>query len=209
MFTAVINWVLGITHGLGYLGIVVLMAIESSFLPLPSEVIIPPAAWLASTGQFNIFLIVIFGVIGSVIGASINYVISMWLGRLVIYKLSDHKVAHFFRINRHQVEKAEAFFLKDANYSTFIGRLIPVIRHLISIPAGFSKMPFGKFIIFTFLGSLVWVSILAALGYFAGANQALLASYFTEIKWGLLIIGAIWLYFTFIRKRKKVKKIEI
>jgi len=209
MFTAVINWVLGVTHGLGYLGIVVLMAIESSFLPLPSEIIIPPAAWLASTGQFNIFLIIIFGVIGSVIGASVNYVISMWLGRLVIYKLSDHKVAHFFRINRRQVERAEAFFLKDANYSTFIGRLIPVIRHLISIPAGFSKMPFGKFIIFTFLGSLVWVSILAALGYFAGANQALLASYFAEIKWGLLIIGAIWIYFTFIRKRKKVKKIEI
>jgi membrane protein DedA with SNARE-associated domain len=202
MFTAIVDWVLGITHGLGYSGIVILMAIESSFLPLPSELVIPPAAWLASEGQFNIFLIIFCGVLGSVIGASINYVISMWLGRLVIYKLSDHRISHLLHINKHKVEKAENFFLKDANYSTFIGRLIPVVRHLISIPAGFSRMPFGKFITFTALGSFVWVSILAALGYFAGANKELLNAYFGEIKWILLFIGLIWIYFTFIRKRK-------
>ena len=202
MFTAIVDWVLGITHGLGYSGIVILMAIESSFLPLPSELVIPPAAWLASEGQFNIFLIIFCGVLGSVIGASINYVISMWLGRLVIYKLSDHRISHLLHINKHKVEKAENFFLKDANYSTFIGRLIPVVRHLISIPAGFSRMSFGKFITFTALGSFVWVSILAALGYFAGANKELLNAYFGEIKWILLFIGLIWIYFTFIRKRK-------
>lgn len=202
MFTAIVDWVLGITHGLGYSGIVILMAIESSFLPLPSELVIPPAAWLASEGQFNVFLIVVCGVLGSVIGASINYVISMWLGRLVIYKLSDHKIAHLLHINKQKVEKAENFFLKDANYSTFIGRLIPVVRHLISIPAGFSKMPFGKFITFTALGSFVWVSILAALGYFAGANKELLNAYFSEIKWILIFVGLVWIYFTFIRKRK-------
>lgn len=203
MFTAIIDWILGLTHGLGYSGIVILMAIESSFLPLPSELVIPPAAWLASEGQFNIFLLIFCGVIGSVIGASINYVISMWLGRLVIYKLSDHRISHLLHINKHKVEKAENFFLKDANYSTFIGRLIPVVRHLISIPAGFSKMPFGKFVTFTALGSFVWVSILAALGYFAGANKELLNAYFSEIKWILIVIGLIWIYGAFIRKRKR------
>ena len=202
MFTAITTWVLSVTQGLGYFGIVILMAIESSFLPLPSELIIPPAAWLASEGQLNIFLVVGYGVIGSVIGASVNYVISLWLGRLVIYKLADHKVAHFLHVNRQQVEKAENFFLKDANYSTFIGRLIPVVRHLISIPAGFSKMPYGKFVLFTTLGSLVWVSILAVLGYVAGANQELLKTYFSELKWALLLVGLIWVYFTFIKKRK-------
>ena len=126
----------------------------------------------------------------------------MWLGRFVIYKLSDHKVAHFFHVNKQKVEKVEAFFLKDANYSTFIGRLIPVVRHLISIPAGFSRMPYGKFITFTALGSLLWVSILAALGYMAGSNQALLNTYYKELTWVLVIVGTIWVYFTFIRKRK-------
>lgn len=202
MFTAITAWILGITQGLGYFGVIILMAIESSFLPLPSELIIPPAAWLASEGYFNIFVVVFCGVLGSVIGASINYVISMWFGRLVIYKLSDHRVAHFLHINRQKVEKAENFFLKDANYSTFIGRLIPVVRHLISIPAGFSKMNFSKFILFTTLGSFVWVSILAALGYFAGANRELLNTYYTELKWVLILVGLIWIYFTFIRKRK-------
>ena len=202
MFTSLIAWVMSVTQGAGYAGLTILMAIESSFLPLPSEVVIPPAAWLASEGQFNIFLVVFFGVLGSVIGACINYLLSMWLGRLLIYKLSDHKLAHLLRINRQKVEKAENFFLRDASRSTFIGRLIPVVRHLISIPAGFSRMPFGKFVFCTAAGSFVWVSILAALGYFAGANRDLLHRYYQEITGLLLFLGAIWLYFTF-RKRKK------
>ncbi len=202
MFTSLIAWILVVTKGLGYTGVTILMAIESSFIPLPSELVIPPAAWLASEGQLNIFLVIFYGTLGSIIGASVNYVLSMWLGRFVIYKLSDHKVAHFFHVNKQKVEKVEAFFLKDANYSTFIGRLIPVVRHLISIPAGFSRMPYGKFITFTSLGSLLWVSILAALGYMAGSNQALLNTYYKELTWVLVIVGIIWVYFTFIRKRK-------
>lgn len=205
MLLAVINWVLTVTQGLGYAGITILMTIESSVLPLPSELVIPPAAWLASEGQLNVFLIIGFGALGSVLGASINYLISMWLGRLVIYELSDHRIAHFVHIDRQKVERAEKFFLKDANYSTFIGRLIPVIRHLISIPAGFSQMPFSRFVIFTALGSTLWISILAALGYFAGANQVLLQKYYQEITWVLAIIGIIWIYLTFIRKRQKNK----
>jgi membrane protein DedA with SNARE-associated domain len=205
MLLAVIHWVLTVTQGLGYAGITILMAIESSFLPLPSELVIPPAAWLASEGQLNIFLVVGFGTLGSIIGASINYLISMWLGRLVIYELSDHRIAHFVHIDRQKVERAEKFFLRDANYSTFISRLIPVVRHLISIPAGFSKMPFGSFVLFTALGSALWISILAALGYFAGANQALLQRYYQEITWVLAAVGLVWIYFTFIRKRRKNK----
>jgi len=203
MFTSLVAWVLVVTKGLGYTGITILMAIESSFVPLPSEIVIPPAAWLASEGQLNIYLVIFFGVLGSIIGASVNYVISMWLGRLVIYKLSDHKIAHFFHINKQKVLKVEDFFLKDANYSTFIGRLIPVVRHLISIPAGFSKMPYGKFVTFTTLGSLLWVSILALLGYVAGSNQTLLNAYYKELTWFLILVGIIWIYFTFIKKRKK------
>jgi membrane protein DedA with SNARE-associated domain len=203
MFTIFINWVLNITAGLGYVGVFVLMAVESSFLPFPSELAIPPAAWLASQGQMNIFLIVILGTLGSVLGAMVNYFLALWLGRPAVYKLMDTKFARLLHLNSHDLERAEAKFLKNANSATFVCRLIPVIRQLISIPAGFTKMPFLPFVSLTALGSLIWVSILAALGYTLGANQDLLSQYYSEIQWILLILGIIWLSHFFYKKHKK------
>jgi len=193
MWTIIINWVLAVTQGLGYAGIFVLMAIESSFLPLPSEIIIPPAAYLASQGQMNLWLIIIFGVLGSVVGATVNYLLAMSLGRLLVYKLAASPWARFLFLTPEKLARAEKYFLENSRSATFCGRLIPVIRHLISIPAGFSRMRFGVFIFYTAAGALFWVSILAALGYFVGANQELLSHYYKEISWGLLVLGVIWL----------------
>lgn len=188
---------------MGYFGVAFLMAVESSFIPMPSEIIVPPAAYLASQGSMNIFLIVLAGVIGSLLGAIFNYYLAYYLGRPVIYKLSNHRLAKFLFISPEKVERAEKYFLQNATTATFVGRLIPVIRQLVSIPAGFSKMPFGKFIFYTGLGSLIWVSVLAALGYFIGANQDALHLYYSEIKWGLLLLGFLWLSFKIFKAIKK------
>lgn len=193
MWTPIIDWVLMVTQGLGYSGIVVLMAIESSFIPLPSEIIIPPAAYLASQGKMSLFLIIVAGILGSVLGAVINYFLSLSLGRLVIYKLADTKLAHLFFITPAKIADAEKYFLANSRSATFLGRLVPVVRHLISIPAGFSRMPFIPFVLYTAAGAAIWVSILTALGYFIGANQTLLAQYYREISWGLILLGVSWI----------------
>jgi membrane protein DedA with SNARE-associated domain len=203
MWSEIINWILNITQGLGYTGVTILMAIESSFLPLPSEIIIPPAAYLASQGRMNLLFIILAGTLGSIIGASVNYYLSMFLGRPVIYKLANTKLARLIFITPEKIAESEKYFLKSSKSATFFGRLIPVVRHLISIPAGFSKMPFGSFVLYTALGSFIWVSILAGLGYFVGANQALLAGYYKEITWGLLIFGILWLTWKIIKAINK------
>jgi membrane protein DedA with SNARE-associated domain len=196
------NFLLSITEGLGHTGVLILMAIESSFIPMPSEIIVPPAAYLASLGKMNIFLIILMGTLGSLLGAIFNYVIGYYLGRIVVYKLSDHKFAKIFFINREKLEKAENYFIKNANSATFLGRLIPVIRQLISIPAGFCKMNFLAFTIYTTLGSFIWVSILAVLGYFLGSNEELIVKYYKEISVILLFVGVLYFYFKIFRKRK-------
>jgi len=203
MFETIVQWVLALTHGLGYTGVVILMAIESSFLPFPSEIVIPPAAWLASEGKMNLYLLILAGTVGSVIGASANYFLSKWLGRSIIYKLAEKKAFRALGVTRERIEKVEKMFLNDAKKSTFISRLVPVVRHLISIPAGFCNMHYGHFVLYTALGSFVWVTILAALGYFMGSNRELLQQYYSEISWILLGLGIIW----FLRKfRKKIFK---
>ena len=178
---------------MGYFGVGLLMAIESSFIPMPSEIIIPPAAYLASQGKMDIWLIIAIGVLGSIVGAIFNYVVAYYLGRPLIYKLAGHRFAKFLLISPEKVARAEKYFLENSVSATFIGRLIPVIRQLVSLPAGFSKMPFLPFILYTTLGSLLWVSILAALGYFIGSNQGLLMQYYNEISWGLLGLGSLWI----------------
>ena len=193
MINSIVTWVLAVTQGLGYLGIVVLMAIESSFLPLPSEIIIPPAAYLASQGKMSLALIIIMGTLGSVLGATVNYWLSRSLGRLVVYKLTATRAARFFLLTPEKIARSENYFLANSGSATFFGRLLPVIRHLISIPAGFCRMPFGRFLFFTAAGAAVWVSILAALGYFIGANQALIAHYYREIYWTFLVLVAVWI----------------
>ncbi len=207
MLTGFFNFLLSVAQGMGYFGIGILMAIESSFIPMPSEIIVPPAAYLASQGSLNIWLIILAGVVGSVVGAIFNYYFAYFLGRPLIYKLSRHRFAKFLLINPESLERAEKYFLENSVSATFIGRLIPVIRQLVSLPAGFSKMPFWPFVFYTTLGSLLWVSVLAALGYFIGSNKELLSQYYNEISWGLLIFGGLWIIwkvFKIINKKNSI-----
>lgn len=193
MISAFFDWALGITQGLGYAGVVILMTVESSFIPFPSEIVIPPAAYLASRGEMNVWLVFVSGLLGSLLGATLNYYLAYFLGRPLIYKLAGHRFAKFFLIKTSQVERAEKYFLENSRSATFVGRLIPVIRQLVSLPAGFCRMPFGRFIALTALGSGLWVAVLTALGYYIGANQELLVRYYHELTIGLAVLGAAWI----------------
>lgn len=152
-----------------YLFVFVFMAIESSFIPFPSELVVPPAAYLAATrGDMNIFLVVLVATAGALTGALFNYYLSLWLGRPIIYKFADSRLGHVCMVTPEKVRKAEDYFDKHGSISTFIGRLIPVIRQFISIPAGLARMNIIKFITFTALGAMVWNVALAILGYWLG-----------------------------------------
>ena len=160
---------LWIAENMNYGVITLFMTIESSFIPFPSEIIIIPAAYLAvNQGTLSLPLIILFGTIGAILGALINYGLAYWLGRPIIHRFADTKLSHMLLIDRPGVEKAEAYFAEHGATGTFVGRLIPAIRQLISIPAGLAKMNLSKFILFTFLGAGLWNSILAGLGAFFG-----------------------------------------
>ena len=157
-------WVL---NNLNYWAITLFMAIESSFIPFPSEVVVPPAAWKAMDPEsgMSLILVIVFATIGADIGALINYYLSKWLGRPIIYGFADSRIGHMCLIDRAKVEKAEVFFRKHGAASTFFGRLVPAVRQLISIPAGLSGMHIGKFLRYTTLGAGVWNSVLAVIGW--------------------------------------------
>lgn len=194
------GFVVGVVASLGYFGILAFMTVESSFIPFPSEIVIPPAAFLAQQGEMNIFLVVFSGIVGSLLGATINYVLALTLGRKIIYSLSKHKFAKILLINEEKLAKAEKYFLKYGNASTFICRFVPGVRQLVSIPAGFSKMNFKSFILYTSLGSGIWVAILAVLGWFFGANQELLSKHYSEISIFFILLFIVFLVFVFIRR---------
>lgn len=197
------GFVVGVVASLGYFGILAFMTVESSFVPFPSEIIIPPAAFLAQQGEMNIFLVVLSGIIGSLLGATINYVLALTLGRKIIYGLSKHKFAKILLINEEKLAKAEKYFLKYGNVSTFICRFVPGVRQLVSIPAGFSKMDFKSFVFYTSLGSGIWVAVLAVLGWFFGANQELLSKYYSEISIFFIIIALLFALFMILKKKIK------
>ncbi|MEA2113233.1 MAG: DedA family protein [Patescibacteria group bacterium] len=201
---SLVSFVINIVASLGYLGIAAFMAVESSFIPFPSEIIVPPAAYLAQQGQMNIFLIILAGIVGSLLGAIINYVLALTLGRKVIYSLANRKFAKILLINEEKMAKAEKYFLRYGNSSTFICRFVPGVRQLVSIPAGFSKMNFKSFVFYTSLGSGIWVLILAALGWFFGSNQEALSKHYSEISIFLVAAALIILAVVIARKRLKI-----
>lgn len=191
---------------MSYASITALMAVESSFIPFPSEVVIPPAAFVAGqpesvlcvTGHYllDVLFIVLFGTLGAMIGAIINYGLSVWLGRIIIYKFADSKLGHLCLLSSEKIEKAEAYFREKGNVSTFIGRFIPGIRQLISIPAGLSRMHFGAFLWWTFLGAFIWNCILATIGYVAAGQMDLIKEYSHELSVAILVlVGVVILYF--------------
>lgn len=190
-----------------YWSITALMAAESSILPVPSELVIPPAVYIAMNPEsdLSILLIILFGTIGAMIGASFNYVMSMWLGRIVVYKFADSKVGKLFLLSSEKIQKSEEFFNKHGKTSTFIGRLIPVIRHLISIPAGLAKMNYLNFLLYTALGAGLWNICLAGLGYLAHGQQDLINKYSHIISYafiGIAVVLLVWLVLKTVRKKK-------
>lgn len=152
-----------------YLLVLGFMIIESSFIPFPSEVIVPPAAYLACTSHdVNIYMVVITATVGAIVGALINYYLSVWIGRPVVYAFANSRLGHACLIDEAKVRRAEEYFDAHGAVSTFIGRLIPAVRQLISIPAGLARMNVGKFVVFTGLGALTWNAVLATLGWWLG-----------------------------------------
>ena len=169
---AVVNWLLQTIGAMGYPGIFLLMAMESSVIPIPSELVMPPAGYLAQQGQMNMALAILFGTAGSLIGAYANYFAAHYLGRPLILKYGKYLL-----ITEEKFAKVENYFLKHGEISTFIGRLLPVVRHLISLPAGLAGMNHLKFCIYTLLGAGLWVTVLTCIGYVIGSNQQLIMTY--------------------------------
>lgn len=206
-----------------YLFVFVFMTIESSFIPFPSEVVVPPAAYIACanrqalqqlhiTNDMNIFVLVIVATLGALCGAFVNYFLSLWIGRPVVYRFADSRLGHACLIDRHKVENAERYFDRHGAISTFIGRLIPAIRQLISIPAGLAKMNIATFAIFTSLGALVWNAILAALGYWLSlyvdpthlfAKVEEYNRYLTWAGYGLAVICVVFILWNAFGKKDK------
>ncbi len=199
-----------------YLFVFVFMTIESSFIPFPSEVIVPPAAYLACTNtgvgsDMNIYMVVVMATLGALAGAFINYFLSLWIGRPIVYKFADSRLGHACLINREKADKAERYFDEHGAISTFIGRLIPTIRQLISIPAGISRMNVGQFTLFTTLGALLWNSILALLGYWLSRHVSpdmlfdKVEEYNRYLTWGgysLLVLCVIYILYNAFKKKK-------
>ena len=204
---SVLDWYMA---NMNYLTIFALMAIESSFIPFPSEVVIPFAAYKAAQGTLSITGVVLAGTAGALFGALFNYYFALYLGRPVIYRLADTKWAHWLLIDREKVEHAEEYFVKHGKISTFIGRLIPAIRQLISLPAGLAKMKAGSFIFYTVLGAGIWNVILAAVGYFAYDMREKIFPYLNLVMIALGIVVIAWLSIQGYNawKRKKAKRIQ-
>jgi len=199
-----------------YLFVFLFMMVESSFVPFPSEVVVPPAAYLACRNvgagtDINVFMVVFMATLGALAGAYINYFLSLWVGRPLVYKFADSRLGHACLIDRAKVEKAERYFDEHGAVSTFVGRLIPAIRQLISIPAGLSRMNFGVFSLFTFLGAGVWNGVLATLGWWLSEHvspEALFDnvekynSYLTYAGYGILALCIIYILINAFRKKK-------
>jgi len=169
--SAFLATIVSIVNGMGYLGITAAMFLESSFFPFPSELVLPPAGYLASQGKMELWIVVVLGIVGSLLGALFNYWISLRLGRPLILRFG-----RYVGLSARAYDRAEEAFRRHGEISTFVGRLIPGLRQYISLPAGLARMPIGKFLLFTGLGAGIWASILALLGYIIGNNQELITS---------------------------------
>jgi len=210
------GWVADVLHWydahMNYVAVAGLMTLESSFIPFPSEVVIPPAVYVASNpesaGGMQIWLVVLFGTLGALLGALINYFLSMWLGRPIIYAFAESKLGHALQLSKEKIQRAEVYFNDHGKVSTLVGRFIPVIRQLISIPAGLAKMNLGAFCFFTTIGALVWNCILALLGWLAyqAADPSVIEKYSRQLS--VIIIALFAAAVAFLVIRYFVKKMK-
>lgn len=195
------QWLLATVFDWGYLGIFLLMCVESSFIPFPSEIVLIPAGMLIADGKMSLPLVFIAAILGSLFGALINYYLAMFVGRRFL-----NRFGKYFFISQNSLVKMDDFFENHGHISTFTGRLLPGIRQLISIPAGLSKMNLKIFLVYTGAGAGIWSVILIALGYFIGKNQALIEVYLKEITF-IVVIAMVALIVGYIfKKRKKIEE---
>ena len=203
------NWLLS---NLTYPNILLLMLLESTVIPVPSELVVAPAAYHAASGGLNVFLVVLFATIGAAIGATINYVVALYVGRPIVYKFANSKWGKMCLLNQEKVEKSERYFDNHGVVATLTGRLIPGIRHLISIPAGLARMHYGKFLLYTTIGAGVWHSILAALGWYLHSVvpedqlDATIERYNKYIVLGIIAIVVLVIAFFVVRHQMKKRK---
>ena len=214
MVVEIYNWFVAMISDpfTAYLLIVALMAVESSFIPFPSEIVVPPAAYFAvAQGHINSYVVVAVATMGALSGALVNYYLSVWLGRPIVYRFANSRFGHICLIDEAKVANAEAYFDKHGAVSTFVGRLIPAVRQLISIPAGLAGMNIGKFVVFTALGAGAWNAVLAALGAWLSTFVApadLLAqiehynSYLSYGGYALLAVIVVYIAYSLLKKKK-------
>jgi membrane protein DedA with SNARE-associated domain len=199
----IINWLVESIGAMGYPGIFLLMAMESSIIPIPSELIMPPAGYLAQAGKMDMLTAILCGTFGSLFGAYANYFAARYLGRPLLLRYG-----RYVWITEEKFMRVETFFLRHGEISTFIGRLLPVVRHLISLPAGLAGMNHLKFSLYTLLGAGIWVTILTWIGYFIGSNQELIVKYSHQALYAVLALSALLVvvYVKLQRKREGLRK---
>src|SRR5512144_1879452 len=195
-----INWLVETIGALGYPGIFALMAMESSVIPIPSELVMPPAGYLAQQGQMNMLIVILCGTVGSLVGAYANYIAAHYLGRPLVLKYG-----RYVWITEEKFAKVERFFLSHGEISTFIGRLLPVVRHLISLPAGLAGMNHWKFSIYTLLGAGIWCTVIASIGYVLGENEALIMKYSHQAVIGVIIFSFVLISIYVWRHKRKTR----
>ena len=193
-----IQWCL---DNLNYWTITLLMAIESSFIPFPSEIVVPPAAYKAAQGELNIWLVILSATLGAVIGAFINYYLALWLGKPVIYKFANSRLGHMCLLDQQKVMKAEDYFVRHGAIATLVGRLVPAVRQLISIPAGLARMNIGKFALYTAIGAGLWNCVLAGLGWWVPKD--LVEQYSDQIGYCIMAVAALALAYIIYKGVKK------
>ena len=206
------NWITALLNNLNYPTIFFLMTLESTVIPVPSELVVSPAAYHAAHGDLNIFLIILYATLGADFGASINYTVSYYVGRPVIYRFANSKLGRLCLLNQQKVEHSEKYFNDHGIVATLTGRLIPGIRHLISIPAGLAKMKYHIFLLYTTIGAFVWNCILAALGWYLSTVvpedqlHDKIVEYSDYIKYAIIaIVLVVVIYFAFNHFIKKKK----
>lgn len=197
-----INSLISTIGAMGYPGIFLLMAMESSVIPIPSELVMPPAGYLSQRGEMNILIAILSGTAGSLVGAYINYFAAHYLGRPLLLKYG-----RYFWITEKKFARVEEFFLKHGEISTFIGRLLPVVRHLISLPAGISGLNHLKFSLYTILGAGLWVTVLTLIGYFIGANQDMIRQYAYQAL-TIVLVFCVLLLIVYVKIQKRKKSIQ-
>lgn len=209
------NIISTLLNNLNYPAIFFLMLLESTVVPVPSEFVVTPAAYHAAAGQLDVVLIILFATLGADVGASINYFVAKYVGRPVVYRFANSRLGHLCLLNQDKVERSERYFDEHGVAATLTGRFVPVIRHLISIPAGLAQMNYGKFLLFTTIGAGGWHAVLAALGWYLHAivpeeqlNDKIgeYAEYIKLVIVGLLAVGAAYLIIKHVLKKRKGKE---